>query len=315
MKKVLIILLLLLLLVNVYKKRNIECNYNEYKIATGKDFLNNKKVAFCGLIRDGEERIEGSIKEIEKIGSYFKDWKLLIVENDSKDNTRKILLDYNKKNNRVKVLGCNGINLNECKLNTLATTSHNTTHYRINKMSMLRNIYLDELRKDIYNDIDYVIVWDFDLVGNVNIEGFLSSFYELKTNDTINAVCANGIRNIDLLPFLTAETVKKEVGVPLYVYYDTYAYRNFEDKSNVINNKWYYDILYSIPSGYSTDNLKKVKSCFGGFTIYRRDAILKSSYITYSDENGLPVCEHQGLNERINGVYHNNELLYLIYKN
>jgi len=313
MKKIFIILLLLLIvLINIYNKRSIENNYKEDEINIGKEFLKSKKVAFCGLIRDGEDRLKTSLPQIEKIGSYFKDWILLIVENDSKDNTRQVLLDYNNQNNKVNVLGCNGINLKSCQLNTLATTSHSTTNYRINKMSMLRNIYLDELRKDKYNDVDYVIVWDFDLIGEVNIDGLFTTFYNLKTNNNINVVCANGIRNIDIIPFITAETVDKEIGIPLYVYYDTFAYRNFEDKSNFINNKWYYDIIYSIPSDIK---LKKVKSCFGGFTIYKRDAIILSSYTTYTDNNGLPICEHQGLNERINGVYHNNELLYLIYKN
>lgn len=313
MKKILLVILLVFLLMyfNRYNKSNIECSYDIDKINIGKEFLKNKKVAFCGLIRDGEDRLKTTIPQIEKIGSYFKDWVLLVVENDSKDNTRNMLLNYNK----VKVLGCDGINLPECKLNTLPTTSHSTTNYRINKMSMLRNIYLDELHKDKYNDIDYVIVWDFDLVGEVNIEGFLSTFYNFKSNNEINAVCANGVRKIDLIPFITAETIDKEIGIPLYVYYDTFAYRNFEDTSNLIKNKGYYDIIYSNTSKCKDEKLKKVKSCFGGFTIYKRDAILSSSYTTYTDSNGLPICEHQGLNERINNVYHNNDLLYLIYKN
>ena len=55
-----------------------------------------------------------------------------------------------------------------------------------------------------------------------------------------------------------------------------------------------------IPEKCDTDNrLKEVKTCFGGFSIYKRDAILSSSYKTYLDSNGLPVCEHQGLNENI----------------
>ncbi len=317
MIKYILILFIIYLVIsfNGYSKNNFSCEgYSPSEIEKGKEYLKTKKVAFCGLIRDGEERLPHVISKVERIAKYFKDWEVLIVENDSKDNTRRILLDWSNKTKKVSVLGCEGINLPECKLNMKRTIEHEITDYRITKMATLRNIYLNELRKR--DDIDLVIVWDFDLISEIDEKGLFETAYKLSTNNEINAVCANGIIKHDALPFMTGETIKKEIGVPLYFYYDPFAYRELKDKITPLKTKPYYDIIYSNPEKCDDGTLiKKVRSCFGGFTIYRKNALLKSIYGTYKDANKSPICEHEFLNENIDGVYHSKELLHLVYKN
>lgn len=313
-KYILILFIILLITFNGYSKNNFSCEgYSEDEITLGKEYFKTKKVAFCGLIRDGEERLPHVISKVEKIAKYFKDWEVLIVENDSKDNTRSILLDWSSKSKKVSVLGCDGINLSECKLNMKKTLGHEVTDYRISKMATLRNIYLDELRKR--NDIDLVIVWDFDLISEVDEKGLFETGYKLSTNNEINAVCANGIIKHDIIPFITAEKIKKEIGIPIYTYYDPFAYRELNDKNTPLKNKYFYDFIYSNPEKCKDNKLKKVRSCFGGFTIYKKDALLKTEYGTYNDINNTAICEHEFLNEKIDGVYHSKELLHLVYKN
>lgn len=313
---ILFIIYLVMLFVgfNGYSKNNFKCeSYSPSEIEKGKKYLKTKKVAFCGLIRDGEKRLPHVISKIEKIANYFKDWEVLIVENDSKDNTRRILLDWSNKSKKVSVLGCGGINLPECKLNMKPTNEHDISDYRITKMATLRNIYLDELRKK--DDIDLVIVWDFDLISEIEEKGLFYTAYNLSTNNNINAVCANGIIKHDALPFITVGKIKKEIGVPLYFYYDTYAYREIGDKINLLKNKIFYDFMYSNPDKCNDNKLKNVRTCFGGFTIYKKESLLKSRYGTYKDSNNNPICEHEFLNEKIDGVYHSKDLLHLVYKN
>lgn len=55
-------------------------------------------VIFCGTIRDCEKYIVNILKNIELCGKKFNDFCVVIYENDSKDNTRK-LLKINKKLN------------------------------------------------------------------------------------------------------------------------------------------------------------------------------------------------------------------------
>lgn len=299
---------------NGYSKNNFSCEgYSENEITLGKEYLKSKKVAFCGLIRDGGERLPHVISKVEDMGKYFKDWEVLIVENDSKDNTRSMLLDWSNKSKKVSVLGCGGINLPECKLNMKRTIEHEITDYRITKMATLRNIYLDELKKR--DDIDLVIVWDFDLISEIDEDGLFKTGYKLLMNNEINAVCANGIIKHDAMPFITGEKIKKEIGVPLYFYYDPFAYRELKDEITPLKRKPYYDVIYSNPEKCDDRILKKVRSCFGGFTIYKKKALLNSRYGTYKDVNNSPICEHEFLNEKIDGVYHSKELLHLVYKN
>jgi hypothetical protein len=296
-KLYLIILVILLFLINRHYTSNLTCNIlsREQQIEKGKNFFKNKKVAICGLIRDGEERIYDIIPQVNRLAKIFKDYKVFVVENDSKDDTRNILLDWaDSSDDKVFVLGCNGVNLPECKLNMKPTIEHDTSDYRINKMATLRNIYLEELKN--HDDIDLVIVWDFDIVGKLDMNGFYLSGYRLTQDENINVICANGIR--------------KEG--PFYVYYDTYAYREHGDDYRA---KSYYDFKYSGPTTCEGNlPLKYVRSCFGGLTIYRKDALLSSTYGTRKNKADNTICEHEYLHERIDGVYHSNELLYLIDK-
>jgi hypothetical protein len=191
---VLAIVILLLLAFYRNGKKELSCNIvsRERQIEIGKNFFKNKKVAICSLIRDGEDRLSDIIPKVNRLGRLFKDYKVFVVENDSKDDTRKILLDWADTNNNVFVLGCEGVNLPECKLNMKPTIEHDVSEYRINKMATLRNVYLDELKK--HEDIDLVIVWDFDIVGKLDMNGLFLSAYRLYQDENINAICANGIR-------------------------------------------------------------------------------------------------------------------------
>ena len=311
----LILVIILITLIRYFKSNNKKERYSQDEIALGKEYLKSKKVAFCGLIRDREDILPHLISKVEDMGKYFKDWEVLIVENDSKDNTRSMLLDWSKSSNKVSVLGCGGVNLPKCKLNMKATLDHEFSDYRINKMATLRNIYLDEVRKR--NDIDLVIVWDFDLKSEVDEVGLFKTGYNILMNNDINAVCANGIADNYFLKFLPGKKMKKAFG--LLYYYDTYAYRELDDEITHIKDKIFYDEFYrKDPDEWSNNkgiDLKKVRSCFGGFAIYKKDALLKYKYGTYNDINGAPICEHEFLNEKIDGVYHSNELVHLIYGN
>jgi hypothetical protein len=313
-----LILFIIYITLNGYlNNNNTNERYSVAEIALGKKYLKSKKVAFCGLIRDREDTIPHLISKVEDVGKYFKDWEVLIVENDSKDNTRSMLLDWSNKSKKVSVLGCGGINLPECKLNMKPTTEHDISDYRITKMATLRNIYLDELKKR--DDIDLVIVWDFDLVSEIDETGLFKTGHKLLMNNEINAICSNGIIKNDPLSLIPGKKLKKKLGILSYYYYDTYAYREFDDEITPIKDKQYYDEFYrKDPSEWSNNKdieLKKVRSCFGGFTIYKKEALLNSRYGTYKDVNNKPICEHEFLNEKIDGVYHSNELVHLIYEN
>jgi hypothetical protein len=288
-------LILFYLLFPRVPKQYVECKLDPSQMETGKGFWKTQTIAICGLVRDGMGRLPKIRRQIENITSNVKDYHILIVENDSIDGTRDYLLDWAKADKRVKVLGCDGVNLSECKLKMTKTKNHHADMYRIEKMALLRNIYVDELKKEEYSSVERVLVWDMDLDGELDTDGFLQTGYELSKSPSIQAVCVNGI-------------LENFARIKSYAYYDTYAYRKEGDK---YGKKVYYDLKYRRPKG-CTSSLQKVRSCFGGLVIYRKDSLLPLRYGTEIDMYNEPICEHDYLNRELSSVYLNPKWLYLL---
>lgn len=277
-------------------------NHNEYltKISTGKELMKHSTVVICALLRDVEETVDDIERKVEYLGDKFQDYRVLVVENDSSDDTREEFLEWAKRNDKVIVLGC-GVNKKECKLSLARTQGHGADKKRIDKMTYLRNIYLDYAREH-FSNFDFMIVWDLDIIGSVYLDGIQNSFghFAEDFDNRIDAVCAYGIYR--WFGFAT-------------VYYDTFAHLDPYDHFD-IKEKKNHDINKGIGiKGLRGDPLRKVRSCFGGFTIYRMKSLVDSAAAyTYTDEDKL-LCEHVTLCDSLKGVYMNPSMIYRIIRN
>lgn len=266
-----------------------------------KEHVANSSVVICGLVRDSKESLIKSLPMILEFGKMFKKYKIVIVENDSVDGTRELLLDYANKDPNVVILGC-GINSRECSMKLDKTIDHEVSSYRIRKMSFLRNIYLNYTKKN-FPDYNYLMVYDFDIKGNVYLDGFLDTMYLMSENKNIDGVTANGVRD----------------GLMGKYYYDTFAIFSKEspscfpnskkkkkDEKNILVN----NILPSKSSNKfffsSTYNLIEVKSAFAGLGIYRMSSVLSSgaSYSLKCNEWEI-TCEHTPFSEDLGNVFIN----------
>ena len=244
-----------------------------------------RKVVIASLVRDVEDRLPEIIKKAESVGRMFKDYTILIVENDSKDQTRQLLLEWAAKNPRVKILGC-GVNAKECSLpKAPKTDGHYVDRTRIQKMVDLRNIYLDHI-KTHYSDYDYTVMWDLDMIGSVYLDGIQHSLGYLAHHPDVDVVCSYGIYH---WAFFT-------------LFYDTYALLH-RDETFHIDHKTIHDIRKGMwEAKYSRGNPPvQVDSCFSGFAIYRTPSFMDSD-IKYdmSPPDNLE-CEHVRLNKKIKG--------------
>lgn len=280
----------------------------EEKIREGIKYAKTKKVVFVGLLRDRESIVSHIKNKVEELGKYFLSYKVLIVENDSKDDTRSLLLKWSKSNSNVKILGC-GINAKVCRLGKKPTIGHTIDEERIQKMVDLRNIYLNEV-KSMYSDHDYMMVWDFDLLSSVYTDGVMNSIGWLNdpNGKDIAQVCSNGIVR---WPFLTYfydayATVRKN---------DTYHIDNFNLHS--LKEKFFEN------SYYVGDDPEECESCFSGFSIYVIKYLLDSS-VRYDMSLNDPdeydktrlECEHTRLNKKIKGKKMiNPSMLHVILRN
>ena len=259
------------------------------KVINGYTTMAHKKIVIAGLCINIEKKIPILNKKIEQIGGYFKDYKCVIFENDSKDNTREKLKELMRKNENIKLIECP--DAQDCKYGAISATQHGLiSEERMEKMSNYRNKLLDYIKNN-YADYDCIMFMDLDLKGPMDMNGIANSFGYYDTWDTISAFGLNGVS-------LTA-------GYPIY--YDTLAYN---------------DGTYSIYNG-TTDALKiilkmnkqkigdepiKVLSAFGGMAIYKMQ-IFNNNNIDYTPHDGKYVCEHYILHN--NMIKHGYDKIYV----
>lgn len=266
---------------------NLKSSYSS-AVKNGFNVSKTKRVVFAALVRDIEDRMPEIEKKVEKMGKMFEDYRVLIVENDSKDGTRNYLLGWAKRNPKVTILGC-GHNATSCSIKTAVekTDGHGVDRRRISKMVDLRNIYLKEIKENQeLREYDYAVFWDLDMVGSVYMDGVAHSMNYLERRSDIDVVCAYGIYRWGLLT----------------LFYDTYALLHKDEKFH-IDMKTVHDIRKGLwESKYDRgEEPVEVDSCFSGFAIYRVNSLLPDNVVyDMSPENNLE-CEHVRLNIKIKG--------------
>jgi len=272
----------------VYFDDNVSIDIKQ-KSLQGRILSKEKKIVLCGLARNVEKVINESIKKLEFIGEHFKDYKIVIFENDSSDNTRNLIKEYSMKNNKIILLDCVHFGSEECILKNKTGYEYGiTSKNRINKMAQYREEYLNYIKKNLL-DYDYMLVCDLDLGGNHCIDGLFSSIIK----PTWDAIYINGKTSFwGLYGLLT-------------VTYDHMAYVNYESdyikETNLLTLLLHESVLMNYGINNS-DEFYEVKSAFNGYGLYKICSIKNASYI------GDLACEHQNLAKNI---YDNNGHQYI----
>lgn len=203
-----------------------------------------EKVLICGICQNIENAVPYDIENIEKIGSHFTDYAVIIYENNSKDRTSTLLQKWAKKNNRVTFIS---ERVPRLKL----------PPDRIEKISRARNIVLAHARDPKYADFKYLIMADLDFEAPWPIKSILES---LDLPFEWDCVTANGVRDNG-------------------IYYDRYAlrYSDFPLGPELLGDNWW--LSENIPKlCFKNDEFIPVYSAFGGLAIYKTDSILPFSY-------------------------------------
>lgn len=259
-----------------YKSFKCKSNCKEYIniIKNGYTHMKDKKVVICGLGINIEKQIPNLIKRVEHLGKYFKDWRFVIFENDSTDNTRELLSDWSDKNYKVDLIKC--IENKNCKLNkTKATEDGIVTENRMKKMVDYRNRVINHIKNN-YLDFDYVLLFDLDIRGPWSINGIANSFGKHSEWDMITAYGINGIT--------------LSLGQPFY--YDLIAYTDnkYDMSKNFLN---FLPIYFKTNYNNSYVNKQELISCnsaFSGMCILKMN-ILKND-VNYTPLDNKYKCEH-----------------------
>lgn len=275
--------------------------YND-EVESGKKKSKDARIVIAGLIQNGARQIPNLKERCKKIVSHFKDYRIVILENNSIDRTRTELLEWAQGDDHVKVL-CQDpfiTNSEECSIDGASSGVKDTSPMpnRIRKMATLRNIYLDHIQH-YYNDFDYLCVMDMDLEGDLFLDGFFHGLGLL--NPPVDGIVCNGMIKTD------------DDG---FYYYDSFAYLEEHDTPFMtdIAQKSEHDNYVHIYMThlYSTQMIPdRVQSAFGGCAIYNLKSMLKNRY---DFSHTTFMCEHTFFHQK-KKIYVDPRMIFLISKN
>lgn len=232
----------------------------------------HEKVVICGVGRDIGPRLPYTIEIMEQIGALFEDYKIVVYENNSKDNTILLLKDWEAYNSKVLV---QSENLSEEDLTAIVINRNDDKSvFRPELISRARNIVLDIVMSKAYEDYTYIIWMDMDFKIPPSYEGIIETF---ETDREWDAVLAYGID-------------------PPGTYWDWYAFRDavYPLGSELLGNTWWY-----MPKSFSLtpeSDWYPVYSAFGGCGIYKKNSIKGCRYSATVTPD-LEYCANELINQ------------------
>lgn len=245
-----------------------------------------ESIVICALARDCADSLIANIPRIESLRKHFLYSEVIVIENDSKDNTKEVLVEW--QNNFT------GVNLISEDYDTetfLQKNSSNpnpgTSIYRIQKMAAYRNMYMDWIAQR-NRQFDYVMMIDID-VADFSIQGIMDSLANAPKDWA--GIFANGYTNTNLFGTrvyrvyhdLYALLIKKPAGLPFITF--PQMFRNSKEINGKMAKTPYLPVI----------------SAFGGLGIYKYDLVFNLKYkcIENKDHSIEAVCEHIPFNMEV----------------
>lgn len=252
--------------------------YNVYAqdLRAGYATMKRRRVVITGLARDVGEVLPLTIARIERQGGMFADYRVVIYENDSQDETLELLMAWSRRNPRVHIVS-------EKRDDPVNQPTRCLS--RAERMAYYRSQCQQTIRRE-FNSFDHVMIVDTDLTGGWSYDGMAHTF----SRGGWDFVGANGIiyRRIGLKP-------------NSYVQYDAWAFR-LDDKFTPLDTKTVNYMLY-----HRGQPMQSVSSCFGGVGIYAMKPYLSGEYDGSDVEH---VAFHRNLREKgYRQIYLNPNLL------
>jgi glycosyltransferase involved in cell wall biosynthesis len=198
----------------------------------------------CGAVKDCAQYLERVLINMEKIGSIFDEYVIILCYDNSKDDTLKILTDYAEKNSRIRLL-----------INTIPVENGGRTH----KIANARNHCLKHIR-EYFSEYKYFIMMDCDDVCALPV-----NLDVLKNN--MKRTDWDGLSFNSSLPYydLWALSLKHLV----------YSCWHFTQPNT---HQIYKDAIQHLFRTCPPGELISVYSAFNGFAIYRTHKFIDSCY-------------------------------------
>ena len=258
--------------------------------------LNKYTLVVCSIVRNAERGLVKNIPIIEEVCKHFKNYKIVVYENDSTDNTKSILKEWSLKNpNHVYALLKDGDKSDTIPKAKEVKGNPFFSYKRIGKMAYLRNQYMNYIEEQKWQS-DYLMVVDLD-VAQLNSEGIFTSFL---SNTEWDAVTAFGY------------SISPQFRIR---YHDTYALTEYGNENAPQTESKIKEMAKKYGKLFKTHKWIRVYSAFGGLAIYKFEAIkgLRYQVIDNADHRVEVKCEHFSIYQQMeqkgyNRVYINPEM-------
>lgn len=237
--------------------------------------LRNISVVVCGIVRDAEKGLKRNIPVISQFLSLCGDYRAFIYENDSKDQSKKLLQEWHQTDpQRIHISINDHIISKYIPIKTLNNVNPFFSKERIEKMAMLRNKYMDYINEKGWT-ADYLMIVDLD-VAHLFLDGIMSSFL---TDRKWDAVTAFG--------YSTSPQLRRR-------YHDGYALTLWGDQGLAQKEESIIKNSYNLGNLKADDEWIRIFSGFGGLAIYRFETVkgLRYQVIDNDDPRVEVKCEH-----------------------
>jgi hypothetical protein len=257
----------------------------KYKVKQGISIAQSKSIVFCGIGRDVGNVLELNILRLQKTGSHFKNYKIVIYENDSADNTKDILEKY--KSYTLEFITSSRDDKDYKKdIDTKIDPWHSN---RCRVLAECRNIYLNHIKN---LDYDYACVLDLDLKGGWSYDGFFHALYTIESNKKYAAVTSYGILSDRFNSKILEECSPEEL-----IMYDSFAFRpkSMNFPIHFLNTAMFNKIYLQRGS-----DPQIVRSNFGGMAIYKKSILNNYQYGSKEWDKGQVDPDHVVLHDAMN---------------
>lgn len=251
--------------------------------------MRGKKAVFAGCARDCAEPLGAVLSNVHRLSGLFEEAAFLIVENDSKDETKQALRDWGKSRSGFRLLCLDGLEL---------------LPFRTVRLAIARNTYLEIIRSSPLRDFDYLFVMDMDGVNEreLDLEAVRKCLEFLDADARRAGMFANqsGIY-YDLWGLRHATRCPRDVWEEVLEYAIIHSCADDE-----AFKKAYSPRIFSLDADAAP---LEVASAFGGLAIYKMAHALTSRYAGRETKTiksppdqfhvAMQVCEHVAFNEEI----------------
>ena len=198
------------------------------------------KCCICGTVRDCGKYLDNIFSIMEKIGSLFEEYTIILYYDKSNDNTLEKITDYSKKNDKLNYI----------------VNSEEMLKYRTHRIARGRNKCLNFMN-DNYPDYEYFIMMDCDDRCSYNIRLKLLKNYLVR-------------KDWDALSFNHPEYYYDSWALSIRPY--VLSCHHFNDYSS--GQKYITERIKRTPR----HKLIRCLSAFNGFSIYRREKFTNCWY-------------------------------------